>query len=92
MCRREHRLGLGFGVAQMLPHHVGRQVKACRTAHERFGCEIQRGEMGAEALCQFQPRFQSHLCRLSLVNLNQEVFDRHYPLLIMFFQVSGVIR
>jgi hypothetical protein len=68
-------------VAQVLAHHIVWQVKACGTADERFGPEIQRRQVGAEPFRQRQRRLQAHLCRLGLVKMNQEVLDRHCPLL-----------
>ena len=43
----------------MFAQHVGRQVIAGQPRHERLGDEIQRRDMGAEALRQRQRRLQA---------------------------------
>ena len=73
--RCEDRLGFGFGVAQMFAGDFVRQVVTYRPAHEGFGHEIQRGDMGAEMLDQRQGRIEPFLCRRGLVEMNQKILD-----------------
>ena len=75
--RSQHRIGLGFRVAQMFTDDIGRQVITGDAPHKRLGDQKKGGEMRFVMLRQHQGRLQADLRRRRLIDLDHQILDRH---------------